>query len=236
MRSKFIVLFVLYCATYMAAQCSEQKSLVTASGVGEVRVVPDEVSLVISVQNFSAEAVASRSENDRRMKKVLAVIQQLGIDAKDYKTIFTDTDPRYKDYDEAKGLRGFFSSSGVSVKLRDITKLSELKVKAFGAGATSFGEVQFSTSHLTERRAEARALAVRAAKEKAAAMSEQLGQRIGKAFSITEVTDSGEQWGGYGYSTRAANAQIVAGAESGPSEAAGVISIKESVSVSFLLE
>ena len=231
--------FLIVCMTLMGlnafAQTYEQKSLVTASGVGEVKVVPDEVSLMISVQNFSADAVMSRSENDRRMKKVLAVIQQLGIDSKDYKTIFTDTEPRYKDYDESKGLRGFFSSSGVSVKLRDISKLSELKVKAFAAGATSFGQVEFSTSKLLERRFEARALAVKAAKEKAVAMAAQLGQRIGKAFTITEGTDGEQPYGFYGYVMKT-KSNTYANEDSGPSVAEGVISIKERVSVSFLLE
>jgi uncharacterized protein YggE len=213
-------------------QLAEQKSLVTVTGTGEIQVVPDEVSLYISVQNFNRDASLSRTENERRMKAVISAIQKLGVDTKDYQTKFSSIDPRFKGDDDTRQLLGYVSDNSVSVKLRDISKLMELKTKVISAGATSIGHTQFSSSRLIEHRAEARVLALKAAKQKAALMAEQLGQKIGKAFTISEVANNP----GYGMM---ANAYQYSNNSEEPDQAnviaTGVISVVEKISVSFEL-
>ncbi|MCU1311950.1 MAG: hypothetical protein JWO20_3075 [Candidatus Angelobacter sp.] len=233
MKRVLLVLCVSMLVTIQAGgQLSEQKSLVTVTGTGEIEVVPDEVSLYISVQNFNSDASVSRTENERRTKAVISAIQKLGVDTKDYQTKFSSIDPRYKGDDDARQLLGYVSDNSVSVKLRDVSKLMELKTKVISAGATSIGQIKFSTSRLTELRAEARVLALKAAKQKAAFMAEQLGQKIGKAFTISEVANTP----GYGMMANAIQySDSGEGADQGNVTATGVLSVVEKISVSFEL-
>jgi uncharacterized protein YggE len=225
------ILLVLCISTLItmqaAAQCDCQKSLVTVTGVGEVKVVPDEVSLDISVNNFDKDAASSRSEDERRTKAVISVIQNLGIDAKDYQTSYVAIDPRYKGNSDARQILGFASSSNIEVKLRDISKFAELSSNAISAGATGLDQIQFTSSKLIAHRSEARALALKAAREKALFMAEQLGQKVGRAFTISEAQN--EPFRNFAYSNAV---EVSAGAEP---IAAGIISIREQITVSFEL-
>ena len=81
-------------------------------------------------------------------------------------------------------------------------------------------------------RDEARSKAIRAAKEKAAAMASELGQTIGKPWEISEQDDVGTLF------TRANSYGMVAGVPESESStvAPGQVTFKVSVRVSFQLE
>jgi hypothetical protein len=66
---------------------------------------------------------------------------------------------------------------------------------ALEAGANYVHGVQFRTTELRKYRDEARALAIKAAKEKADALARELGQKVGKPHTIRE--DHAGWWSGY---------------------------------------
>jgi len=118
-------------------------------------------------------------------------------------------------------------------------------------GVNNVQGIDFRTTELRKYRDQARALAIRAAREKAEAMVGDLGVKVGKPISIT-VNDAGGwiSWGGGGYRGGGFNtfngfqnvAQNVSqnagggtGAD-GATFAAGQISVSASVNVSFLIQ
>jgi hypothetical protein len=88
--------------------------------------------------------------------------------------------------------------------MRDVTKSNDAMIAAFQAGANQVVDVQFYTSELRKYRDQARELAMKAAREKADALSGAAGAEVGCILTITENTQSnfyGGGWWGYGYSS-----------------------------------
>lgn len=78
-------------------------------GMGEVLATPDQVDLVIGVENFGKDAAASKAENSTRLKRLLALLAATDIDPKDYQTTNQIVSPRYKNDEESKALLGYFA-------------------------------------------------------------------------------------------------------------------------------
>ena len=78
-------------------------------------------------------------------------------------------------------------SKRIVIVVRDIEVLERLIPGILRAGVNQLDAVELQSSKMREHADEARALAVRAAREKAAAMAKELGQSIGKAIHISET-------------------------------------------------
>jgi uncharacterized protein YggE len=109
-----------------------------------------------------------------------------------------------------------------------------LLTEIFRTGITRINSVDFRTTQNRKLKDQARLLAVKAAHEKARAMASEIGQSIGKAYSITEIEH--RPYAGY-------SSNVIDGVSSGgslsdePSPIAlGQISITARVTVSFELK
>jgi uncharacterized protein YggE len=168
-----------------SAADAEAAGSITVSGSSAIRVQPDRVVVVFGVETFARTPSASRDENARRSKAVLAAIRAQGVEDKDIATASLTIQPRYDDYDW-NVISGYGTRNTIAVTLREVAKLEPVLIAALEAGATSVDGVEFSVTNLRELRDEARDLAVKAALEKAAAMSESAGVRVGHVTGITE--------------------------------------------------
>ena len=112
---------------------------------------------------------------------------------------------------------------------------------ALTSGANYVLGIDFRTTELRKHRDTARQQAIRAAKEKAVALAQELEVTVGKAQSIHEQTSSG-WWGGSSsyanYNVMAQNVMQAApgGVEGEGNLAVGMISVTATVNVTFLLE
>ena len=111
-------------------------------------------------------------------------------------------------------------------------------------GVNTVQGIEFHTSELRKYRDQARAMAIKAAREKADAMASELGVKRGKVYSVN-VNDAGGWYGnGYGYwgggygGGAFQNSVQNAGGTSVEEEtfSAGQISVSATVSASFLIE
>ncbi|MFA4837497.1 MAG: SIMPL domain-containing protein [Dehalococcoidia bacterium] len=215
----------------------------TVTGEAEIRVVPDEVVLTLGVETLDKDLNTARNQNDERIKRVLAGAADLGIQPKDiqtdymsitpqYDTITTELEPGYKR--QKQEFTGFSASKNVVITLKDISKFEDLYTFVMTEGASYLQGIQFQTTELQKYRIEARALAVKAAREKAAAMAEGLGQKLGKAQTISEGSS------GWWPKSSAANAVQNIGGEGYQSLdatiAPGQITVTSTVTVVFELE
>jgi uncharacterized protein YggE len=193
--------------TAQAADSSANGSI-TVSGSSAIRVQPDRVVVVLGIETFARTPSASRDENARRSKAVLAAIRAQGVKDKDIATASLSLQPRYEDYDW-NVISGYGARNTVAVTLRDVAKLEPVLIAALEAGATSVDGVEFSVTNLRELRDEARALAVQAALEKADAMAEAAGVRVGSVTQIHEDSWYSGYFGWYGGRNQWTNVQNV---------------------------
>jgi uncharacterized protein YggE len=217
---------------------------ITVSGDAEVRVVPDEVILTLGVETDDMDLLVAKAENDRRMARILAMAEEHGIETKHIQTEYISIEPRYESSYEKRVFLGYFVRKTIALTLREIDDFESLLSDVLTGGATHVHGIQFRTTALREHKDRARALAVEAAGEKAAAMAGALGQRIGEPVSIQEDQTGwwspyGGWWGSSWGSSMAQNVIQNAAGDSPTIDgtlAPGQISVYARVTVSFALD
>jgi len=120
----------------------------------------------------------------------------------------------------------------VEITLNDLSKYESLTSKLLEDGVNRIDSVEFDVSEDRKYKDDARLKAIRAAREKATAMAAELGQSIGKPWTIIENSANASYY--LANLNSFAHAGRLAEAES--TVAPGEVSIRASVNVSFELQ
>jgi uncharacterized protein YggE len=217
---------------------------ITVTGEAEVNVIPDEVILSLGVETSDKDLNTAKKFNDERIKKILAQAKTFAIDSKYVQTDYLDIEPRYDSNYQKQTFLGYYIRKNIVITLKDISKFDDLLSGVLTAGANYVHGIQFKTTELRKYKDQARKLAIKAAQEKAIALSGELGQKIGKPVSISEdyadwFSSYRGWWGSAGGGVMTQNVIQNAAGESMSVEdtvAPGQIGIKARVTVSFELE
>jgi uncharacterized protein YggE len=182
---------------FMLVGCKPQQNeerLITVSGDAEVRVPPDEVILTFGIETWSKNLSTAKKQNDKRTSKVLALAKQFKIEPKHVQTDHISIDPTYESYYDHSEIRGYTIRKTVVFVLRDTDKFEDLLSDALEAGANYVHGVEFRTTEIRKHRDKARALAIKAAQEKATDLAKELGQAIGEPQTINEDYSNWWYW------------------------------------------
>jgi uncharacterized protein YggE len=239
---------LLVMVTMMAAPTDAHVDrTVSVTGDAEVRVVPDQAQLWLAVETVDKTIAKAKAANDERVKKTLETLKKLGLPDKDVATDYLTVEARYDNGSYSRSASnepdGYAVKKSVVVTLRDLKRFEETVQAVLGAGTNRIEGQEFRTSELRKHRDAARALALKAAHEKATAMAAELGAKAGKVRSISEYG------GGYSYGWRGryggggmaqnVSQNIGGGGDDGASDqgfAPGLISVRTQVQVVFDLE
>jgi uncharacterized protein len=239
-----LALLLVLSAWSESPSASPEPRLITVTGEAEVRVVPDEVILTLGVETWDKNLDTAKRRNDEIVKKVLALAAGYDIPPEHVQTDYIGIEPRYKDgYYEERDFVGYFVHKTIVITLRDLSKFEDLLAGALTAGVNYVQGIEFRTTELRKYRDEARALAIQAAKEKAAALAGDLGHQVGEPQTIQEDQSGwwsaysawwGSRWGG----TMSQNVIQETGGTAWTGEgsvAPGQIAVNARVTVSFEL-
>jgi uncharacterized protein YggE len=244
----FVLLAILPAPPVALAQIAElSPSARTISTTGEalVQVVPDHVVVGIGVETFRPLLVAARQANEADCTRLLAVIKGLGVAEADIQTDVLNVELAYRDGGHpSRGIEGYYVRRAYSVTLRDVKKFDGLVEAALDNGANRLMGFEFKTKDLRPHRDQARLLAIRAAQEKAQALSVAVGLKLGRPRGISEgsfgywgASRSWWGWGGYGQAQSqnvlVNNGEGESGGETLP---LGRIGVRAQVSVTYELE
>ncbi len=244
-RSACVAIFAL--ASSLPCRAEDSPRVITVMGEAEVKVKPDEVVIILGVENMHTDLVIAKKENDDRVKKVIAVAKENGVDPKHIQTDWIEIDPRYRrDYPQEEFI-GYFVRNTVALTLKETDKLDPVLSQSLVSGANSVNGVHFRTTELRKFRDQARSMAIKAAREKAVALAKELDQGIGSPRSISEDAYYGGYYGFGRYSVRGQGTQNMmsnaffdqGGSGGGMSEssiALGQISVSARVTVTFELK
>lgn len=238
---KLILLFsiLLILSANVLAQNASEPPLITVTGQAEVRVPPDEVVFTLGVESVDKDILAAKKRTDDSVREVLAIARKNNVKPEDVQTSYISIQPKYNtddlDYEQRRRvnreLLGYQVSKTIAVILRDITRFDSLLSDVLKAGVTQLSNLQFRDSKIRQHRDQARAMAIKAAQQKAQLLAGQIGQSIGPAHSITESSVTP-------YSNVTQNVAGVAGQRDEESEGAiapGSISVTAQVTVKFKL-
>jgi len=235
----FVLMFALTFVGY--GQNPPNPSLITVSGQAEVRVQPDEVVFTLGVESVDKDMLAAKKRTDDSVREVLSIAKRNNVKSEDVQTSYISVQPKYNtddlEYDQRRTVKrefvGYQVSKTIAVILRDISKFDSLLSDVLKAGVTRLSNVEFRDSKIRQHRDQARAMAIKAAQEKANLLAREIGQSIGPAYSIIES-------GAVPYAPANATQNRMDTFTSGSSDsesaiAPGTISISAQVTVSFRL-
>jgi len=173
-------------------------NVITVNGEGEVVSVPDVASFTFNVSEDAATVSAAQEGVTKKMDAVLAALKDMGIEDKDVKTSdysvypkFTysaiSCSPNYCPPSQQKQ-DGYSASHSVSVKVRDTEKAGQALGVAGEKGATNLSSIMFTVDDADKIVDEARALAIRDAKEKAETLAKELGVKLVRVMGYSDNT------------------------------------------------
>ena len=240
MKTILVLVTLAFAAVPAFGQNNIEPPLITVTGQAEVRVPPDEVLFTLAVENVDKDMLVANQKTDDSVKQILVIARKHNVKPEDVQTSQISVQPKYNtddlEYEARRGVKrvmiGYQVSKTIAIRLREISRFDEMLADILKAGITRLSNLEFRDSQLRKHRDEARRMAIRAAKEKAALLAGEIGQSIGPAYSITET--SGNDHG-------RSNAQNVSGfiagdmASSDSAISPGSISVTAQVTVRFRL-
>ena len=162
----------------------------TVSAEGKVIAVPDIANINFSVVTESKTAKDAQMKNTEKMNKVIDYAKNIDIDSKDIKTTSYYLNPKY-DYINGRSIQsGYILTNSINIKVRKFDSIGDLIANSVDLGINQIGDVQFSIENPDEIKAQAGAIAMKNAKDKAMTLAGQAGVSLGKIITFSE-SDSG---------------------------------------------
>ena len=225
-----VVVCLACCLAQGQEHCAPPK-IVKTTGTADMKVTPDRAVIRVGVERQSATAKSAKVAVDNASRKILAALKAATIDEKDIQTAYLDLQPTSY-YEKHIRINNFTATQSLSITIRDLLRLDNVMDAVMSAGANRIDGIEYQSSELRKYRDQARDEATKAAKEKAVALAQGLGNQVGKTYSIEEV----QQWDGYstigGLSANVAF-ERAAPQPPTPSTAPGQLTVTASVIVSF---
>ena len=230
MKNLVIILTALFSIMTEAQETNKLIPMVNVSGEGKVYTTPDQVSIQVAVETKGKNSTDVKKQNDAKVEAILNFIKKSNLAKEDFQTQRVSLNPQY-DYETKK--HSFHASQTIQILLKDLSKYDALMEGMVNAGINQINSVEFKSSKLATLQSEARKKAMKDAKSKAEDYVSVLGQKVGKAITINDNSQT--------YYPQPVYAQMKSmsmDSESAPREtiAVGEIAVVANVSVSFMLE
>jgi hypothetical protein len=254
MNTKLLLSLVLLALPLAPAfsQFTPPPPQISVSGSAEVKIAPDEIHISVGVETRDADLNAATSQHDALMASALKFLKTSGVPDKDVQTDFISVSPEYGNELSRTKPVVYIVRKSIEIKLTTVTNLEPMLTGLLNNGVNHVHNIEFRTTELRKYRDQARAMAIRAAKEKADALCHELGVKCGKPLNIS-ASDAGGWWnpagsfggwggggfgGGYGFNGMQNAVQNAGGPSdiAGDTLAVGQISVSASVNVSFLIQ
>jgi len=240
MTNRFIVLAALVCAQPVFAQPSfDGTSALHITGDAAILVVPDRVRLFPGVEARNKDLRAAKTDNDAAVRKVIEAARALNVAPGNIQTDYIQVGMSYNGNDGTI-VDHYTVTKDIQILLTDVPQFENLLSQVLLAGANHIYDVEFSTSELRTHRDAVRALAIKAAQDKATALAAAAGLRvIAPPLSVSAYSYGGgsayghRRSGGYGQAQNVTQASGGDGIGADGTVALGKISVTANVSMTF---
>lgn len=165
---------------------NETAAGITVTDSAQVKAPPDVafVTFGLVVKNRNAKAAAQVNAN--RTSTVVAAVGKAGVPKADIQTIHYSIQPEQDWGSTPPKIAGYTASNSVRVRTKDLAKLGGLIDAAIAAGANNVQGISFDIEDKRALRQKALGLAVKKAENKARAIAQAVGGKLGPALSASE--------------------------------------------------
>lgn len=201
--------FVLACLSFMYYQLNNVPQNIpheiSVSGEGRAFGKPDIALVSFAVHTQELKSQDAVNKNNEIMNKVIKAIKDLGVDDKDIQTTSYNLTPVY-DYprvllpakdingsviypsyvDSGRVFSGYSLDQQIAVKIRNFDNINSILDKATANGATNVSDLQFRIDNPEKINSEARAEAIKKAKEKLSNIVKESGLKVGRLVNVSE--------------------------------------------------
>ena len=169
------------------AGCGANETLLAVHASATTRTTPDLAVVTLGVLARGASAGAAQQAQNARMASVLEAARAAGAQDNDIQTVGFSLEPQYAyARGQAPRITGYVSRNTVSIRLRDLNRVSALIDATVAQGANELRGIQFTFEDEERSREAARAQALQTARERANAYAEAAGLRVVAIRSIVE--------------------------------------------------
>ena len=160
---------------------------ITVPGEGKIQVAPDVVTVNLGIQTHNADVQAAVAENNRTAAAIMAAARNAGVGDADLQTAYFTVYPQsvYDQFGALTDQIAYYVDNNLSVRLRDVSRLSELLQSAVDAGASNIYGVTFSIADTSAAEDQARSLAMSDALARAAQIAAASGLVLGDPITIS---------------------------------------------------
>lgn len=184
----FLPLILLLAVTVVRADENEKPDRsVSVTGTAVARTTPDVITWHISTTDYDRDLMRAKEASDKKLEDILELRDELDVKPEDIQTGRLSVNKEYeRDRAGNRGeFKGFAVHRSVTLKQRDVRKFDEFVTKLLSSAEM---EVSFSfeSSRNHAIRMDTRIKALGAARQKAEAMTNALGAKLGRVMTIEE--------------------------------------------------
>ena len=186
------------------AQEAQLTRTISVSGTAVVKTAPDMIVWQLHIADYDPILAQAKKRNDAKMERVFALRDELDVEKEDLETGRVNVRKEYHrdEHRNRTTFKHFAISRSVTIRQSDLLRFDEFLHKLV-SGSDMDVSFSFETSRILELRGEARLKAVRLAQEKAQAMADVVGAKLGKVITLNEHRGSGRVLPAQSYATNA---------------------------------
>ncbi|MBI5729490.1 MAG: SIMPL domain-containing protein [Candidatus Magasanikbacteria bacterium] len=181
----------------------QMERTITVIGFGKVNAKNDIALTTLGYSNTDKDVGKAQTDNTKVMDTLMSELRKMGIGDKDLQTSYS-IGPVYDYTDKGQQLKGYRVDSGVTIKIRDLTKISAILSLAGKYGANEVGGLSFTVDDTEDLKNQARDKALVDAKLKARKLAQSLGVTLGEVVSYNDYEAQPSYPSVYAYNKMAA--------------------------------
>ncbi len=180
---KYLLLALIVLQFYQTMAQEKIQPTISVTGESNIKVVPDQVSVSMTVETTGKDALSVKTTNDITVNEVIKFIKQQGILPKDFQTKYVQIG---KNYDYNSKTYHYRASQSITVLIKDLENYDALITGLMQKGINRIDGISFKSSTIENLYSQARMDAIVDAKKKADEYASVLNQKTGKALYISE--------------------------------------------------
>lgn len=167
---------------------------ISVAGYGKVTGNNDIAVTTIGFSNVDKDVAKAQTDNKKVMDKVFTDLKTLGVEDKDMQTNYTIYPEYNYTQDRGQELKGYRVNQQITVKIRDLSKITAVLGLAGKYGATEVGGLSFTIDDPENLKSQAREKSIADAKAKAQVLAARLGVRLGNVMYYNEYDGSNDYY------------------------------------------
>lgn len=182
-----ILITILVIAGFLMYLNLGENAKITTNGQSEIKTAPEFVSVYIIIESLNDSAQIAKDENAEISDNVLTELLKSGLERKDIETINYNIYESYTWDGQKQKKEGFKVSNNLKIKVKNIDLTGKI-VDVVIDNKALVQNINFEISLETENRLKQEALAKAAqdAREKAKALAEGSGSKLGKLVELSD--------------------------------------------------